>query len=77
MHISIAVFSVEFGKSEERLNCFSDCWQYDGLGCSKLSMSLVHVWLKFQILISEIRQYFCGQNEKSFSHFSAKTISVF
>ena len=29
-----------------------------GPGCSKLSMSLVKVLLKFQMLISEICQYF-------------------
>ena len=29
-----------------------------GPGCSKLTTSLVNVLLKFQTLISEIRQYF-------------------
>ena len=30
-----------------------------GPGCSKLTASLVNVSLKFQMLISEICQYFC------------------
>ena len=30
-----------------------------GPSCSKLTMSLVNVSLKFQMLISEICQYFC------------------
>ena len=30
-----------------------------GLGCSKLTTSLVNVSLKFQMLISQIHQYFC------------------
>ena len=51
--------------------------------CSKLTMSLVNVSLKFQILIPEIRQYFLlKQCEKllqckSFSHFFNKSISIF
>ena len=32
--------------------------QWPGLGCSKLTTSSVNVLLKFQTLISEIRQYF-------------------
>ena len=53
-----------------------------GPGCTKLSMSLVNVSLKFQTLISNIRQYFllkkCEKllQCKSFSHFSTK-ISVY
>ena len=44
-----------------------DC-KITGPGCSKLTMSLVNVSLKFQTLISEIRQYFCCINaSKSFS----------
>ena len=49
-----------------------------GPGCSKLTMSLVNVSLKFQTLISEIRQYFflkiCEKllQCKSFSHFFNK-----
>ena len=49
-----------------------------GTGCAKLTMSLVNVSLKFQTLISEIRQYFllkkCEKllQCKSFSHFFSK-----
>ena len=51
--------------------------------CSKLTMSLVNISLKFQTLISEICQYFllkkCEKllHCKSFSHFFNKNISVF
>ena len=54
-----------------------------GPGCSKLTTSLVNVSLKFQMLISEICQYFllkkCEKllQCKSFSHFFNKNISVF
>ena len=30
-----------------------------GLGCSKLTKSLINETLKFEMLISEIQQYFC------------------
>ena len=49
-----------------------------GLGCSKLTMSLVNVLLNFQELISQICQYFllkkCEKllQCKSFSHFFNK-----
>ena len=49
-----------------------------GAGCSKLTTSLVNVSLKFQMLISEICQYFllkkCEKllQCKSFSHFFNK-----
>ena len=33
-----------------------------GHGCSKLTTSLANVSLKFQTLISQICQYFCGKN---------------
>ena len=55
-----------------------------GSSCSKQTLSLVDVSLKFQMLISEIWQYFlltmCERllQCKSFSHFfSTKYISVF
>ena len=54
-----------------------------GPGCSKLTTSLVNVLLKFQMLISNICQYFllkkCEKllQCKSFSHFFNKNISVF
>ena len=37
------------------------CWvkARSGPGCSKLTTSLVNVSLKFQMLISQIHQYFC------------------
>ena len=46
-----------------------------GPGCSKLTTSLVNVWLNFQELISQICQYFLLKNYekcKSFSHFFNK-----
>ena len=52
--------------------------KFPGPGCSKLTTSLVNVSLKFQTLISEIRQYFllkkCKKllHCKSFSHFFNK-----
>ena len=52
-------------------------------GCSKLTTSLVKVSLKFQMLISQICQYFlfkkCEKllHCKSLSHFFNKNISVF
>ena len=53
-----------------------------GPGCSKLTTSLVNVSLKFQMLISNISQYFllkkCEKllQCKSFSHFFSTKISV-
>ena len=50
-------------------------------GCSKLTMSLVNVSLKFQTLVSEICQYFSLKNVRSSAKasliFSTKNISVF
>ena len=49
-----------------------------GPGCSKLTTSLVNVSLKFQMLVSEICQYFLLKKSKkllqckSFSHFVNK-----
>ena len=54
-----------------------------GPSCSKLTTSLVNVSLKFQMLISEMCQYFLLKKCvkllqcKSFSHFSTKNISIF
>ena len=54
-----------------------------GLSCSKLTTSLVNVSLKFQMLVSQICQYFLLKKFekllqcKSFSHFSTKNITVF
>ena len=54
-----------------------------GPGCPKLTTSLVNVSLKFQMLISNIHQYFllkkCEKllQCKSFSHFFNKNISIF
>ena len=54
-----------------------------GPGCSKLTTLLVNVSLKFQTLISNIHQYFCWKNVRSFCSakasliFSARNISVF
>ena len=46
-----------------------------GPGCSKLTTSLVNVLLKFQMLMSEICQYFFLK--KCEKLFSTKNISVF
>ena len=54
-----------------------------GVGCSKLTTSLVNVSLKFQMLISQRCQYFLLEKCekllqcKSFSHFFNKNITVF
>ena len=54
-----------------------------GPGCSKLTTSLVNEPLKFQTLISQIRQYFLLKNVRSFCIakasliFSTKNFSVF
>ena len=50
-----------------------------GPGCSKLTMSLVNVSLKFQMLISQICQYFLLKKceKKTSLIFSTKNISVF
>ena len=54
-----------------------------GPGCSKLTTSLVKETLKFQMLISQICQYFllkkCEKllHCKSFSHFFQQKISVY
>ena len=54
-----------------------------GPSCSKLTTSLVNETLKFQMLISQICQYFllkkCKKllQCKSFSHFFNKNINVF
>ena len=64
----------------DKLRYWSVC---AGPGCSKLTMSLVNVSLKFQTLISQICPYFllkkCEKllQCKSFSHFVNKKISVF
>ena len=52
-----------------------------GPGCSKLTTSLVNVSLKFQMVISQIRQYFWFKKwdklAKASLIFSTKNISVF
>ena len=45
-----------------------------GHGCSKLTTSLVNILLKFQTLMSNIRQYFCWKNERSFCTAKASLI---
>ena len=52
-----------------------------GSGCSELTTSFVNVSLKFQTLISQIRQYFLLKKFEKLLHssllFSTKNISVF
>ena len=57
---------------------------FPGLGCSKLTTLFVNFFLKFQMFISEIRQYFCEKmSDRSFCSATAsliiptKNISVF
>ena len=40
--------------------------------CLNVTTSLVNVSLKFQTLISQIHQYFCWKNMRSFSHYFNK-----
>ena len=47
-----------------------------GPGCSKLTTSLVNVSLKFQMLISDIHQYFLSKKCEKLSFFQQK-ISVY
>ena len=58
------------------LNCM-----FSGPSCSKLTTWLVNVSLNFQMLISQICQYFLLKKFEKllqcFSHFSTKNISVF
>ena len=54
--------------------------RFSGSGCSKLTTSLVNVSLKFQMLISEICQYFLLKKREKLKAsliFSTKNISVF
>ena len=69
----------------DRLKIYSDpgILVHSGPSCSKLTTSLVNISLKFQMLISEISQYFllkkCEKllHSKSFSHFFNKNIGGF
>ena len=45
--------------------------------CSKLTMSLVNVSLKFQMLISEIRHYFLLKKLQKLLSFFQQKISVY
>ena len=57
---------------------FCSAGKQTGPSCSKLTMSLVNVSLKFQTLISEIRHYFLLKKcAKASLIFSTKNISVF
>ena len=51
------------------LSMLTTCIQ-SGPGCSKLTLSVVNVSLKFQNLISEICQYFLLKNCEKLLHFS-------
>ena len=57
---------------------FFACLCNPGPGCSKIMTSLVNVSLKFQMLISEIRQYFllkkCEKLQKLLSYFHPKIL---
>ena len=80
----ILVHNFAFENCAEIEYCFiSKADTRSGPGCSKLTTSLVNVSLKFQMLISEICQYFLLKNFetllhcKSFPDFFNKNISVF
>ena len=47
------------------------------VGCSKLTTSLVNVSLKFQIVISQIRQYFLLKKCEKLLHCIAKASLIF
>ena len=59
----------------------STCLKKSGLGCSKLTMLLVNVSLKLQMLISQIHQYLllkkCEKLLQASLIFSIKNIRVF
>ena len=58
---------------EKAFKAWSSLRKKPGPGCSKLTTSLVNVSLKFQTLISQIRQYFLFKKcEKLFSQFNQK-----
>ena len=65
-----------------RLSCLALCVVFlvipchlgHGPGCSKLTMSLVNVSLNFQTFISNICQYFCWKNVRSFCSAKASLI---
>ena len=70
-------------KSTEYLETVVQIIMQSGPGCSKLTTSFVNETLKFQMLISQICQYYllkkCEKllQCKSFSHFFNKKISVY
>ena len=58
-------------------NCHRNTFR-PGPGCSKLTMSLVNVSLKFQMFQSKIRHYFLSKKSgKLLLIFSTKNLSVF
>ena len=62
-------------KYDSNMLWMTQCYiaKWPGPSCSKLTMSLVHVSLKFQMYISNIGQYFLSRKcEKSFSNFFSK-----
>ena len=67
----------------DRIKCIDEEVYTSRPGCLKLTMPLVNIWLKFQTLMSEIRQYFllekCEKlcSAKASLIFSTKNISVF
>ena len=63
--------------AEKRVSSFCLFFQQTkpGPGCSKLTTSLVNVSLKFQTLISDIRQYFLLKDVRRFC--SAKASLIF
>ena len=81
MRVYNACFSREIWKIIPKLSLILLIWS-PGPGCSKLMMPLVNVSLKFQMLISEICQYFLLKTCEKLLHcktshiFSTKIISV-
>ena len=67
-NILTSMISIFVVKNEQRQRCFESLMFFEMAepGCSKLTTSLVNISLKFQTLISEIRQYFWLKNVRRF-----------
>ena len=69
----LKLLSIKKGPNDQKnddLECESKPMKRPGPGCSKLTTSLVNVSLKFQTIVSQIRQYFLLKKcEKLFSRF--------
>ena len=75
------VFVLKFSQISVHPKLLISQSKFSGPACSKLTMSLVNVLLKFQMLKSEIRHYFlskkCEKLAEASLIFSTKNFSVF